>query len=96
MTVQQINKAIDQEIWKMRDNEEAMRKMLDAARLIRILYVTPNVIDKQTDDQEQKEGGLSDRILALDKEPNGFFKMAGILGRNDLPGVKTENRVERQ
>lgn len=26
MTTQQINKAIDQEIWKMRDNEEATPK----------------------------------------------------------------------
>ena len=80
MTTQQINRAIDQEIWKMRDNEEAMRKMLDAARQIRILYVTPNVIDNSENEQENS---LEKRILALDKEQDGFFKMAGILGRCD-------------
>ena len=80
MTTQQINKAIDQEIWKMRDNEEAMRKMLDAARQIRILYITPKVIDSSENEQENS---LEKRILALDKEQDGFFKMAGILGRCD-------------
>lgn len=83
MTIQQINKAIDQEIWKMRGNEEAMQKMLNAARQIRILYVTPNTTDSQTDVQEQKESRLSERILALDNEQDGFFRMAGILGHCD-------------
>lgn len=56
MTTQQISNAIHQEIWQMRGNEEAMRKMLDAARLIRIMYVTPHVLDdykyEQKDEQE--------------------------------------------
>ena len=64
----------------MRDNEEAMRKMLDAARQIRILYITPKVIDSSENEQENS---LEKRILALDKEQDGFFKMAGILGRCD-------------
>ena len=53
MTAQQINRAIDQEIWKMRGNEEAMRKMLDAARIIRIMYVTPHILDDYENEQEQ-------------------------------------------
>ena len=63
MTTQQINKAIDQEIWKMRDNEEAMRKMLDAARQIRILYVTPSVVDSSESEQEKDEERKSDEEL---------------------------------
>jgi len=91
MTAQQINKAIDQEIWKIRDNEEAMRKMLDAARQIRIMYVTPHILDEYENEQQQLEkqavlgNTLEERILALDNEPDGFFKMAGILGRCDTP-----------
>lgn len=65
-TTQQINKAIHQEIWKMRDNEEAMRKMLDAARIIRIMYVTPHILDDYEKDQQQlreKEAELRFRSL---------------------------------
>lgn len=66
MTTQQINKAIDQEIWKMRDNEEAMRKMLDAARQIRILYVTPRMHEMPDDDDEQiKEQEAERRFRSL-------------------------------
>ena len=36
-----LNTAIDREIWKMRGNTEAMQKMLEAARLIRMMYVNP-------------------------------------------------------
>lgn len=37
----QLNTAIDREIWKMRNNTEAMQKMLEAARRIRMMYVNP-------------------------------------------------------
>ena len=37
----QLNTALDRGIWKMRDNAEAMQKMLEAARLICLLYVPP-------------------------------------------------------
>ena len=40
----QLNTALDREIWKMRDNTEAMQKMLEAARLIRLMYVNPTAL----------------------------------------------------
>lgn len=50
----QLNTAIDREIWKMRDNEEAMQKMLEAAKLIRLMYVDSSVLADFEAEQEKK------------------------------------------
>ena len=39
----QLNSALNREIWMMRNNKEAMQKMLEAARLIRMMYMNPTV-----------------------------------------------------
>ena len=41
MTAVQIDMALEREIGKIRGNEEAMRRMLEAARLIRLMYMYP-------------------------------------------------------
>ena len=53
-TTVQLNTALDREIWKMRDNAEAMQKMLEAARLIRMMYVNPTALADFEAEQEQK------------------------------------------
>ena len=50
----QLNTALDREIWKMRDNAEAMQKMLEAARLIRLMYVNPTALTDFEAEQEKK------------------------------------------
>ena len=50
----QLSTAINREIWKMRDNVEAMQKMLEAARLIRMMYVNPTALADFEAEQEQK------------------------------------------
>ena len=50
----QLSTAIDREIWKMRDNAEAMQKMLEAARLIRMMYVNSTALADFEAEQEQK------------------------------------------
>ena len=99
MTTQQINKAIDQEIWKMRDNEEAMRKMLDAARQIRILYVTSNVIDNLENENGKEEERKSDEELL--RELRAIDAGLTVVTDNvkhfeNMPDVKIENWTERQ
>lgn len=44
MTAVQIDMALDREIGKIRGNEEAMRRMLEAARLIRLMYMNPTAL----------------------------------------------------
>lgn len=41
MTAVQIDMELEREIGKIRGNEEAMRRMLEAARLIRLIYMNP-------------------------------------------------------
>lgn len=50
----QLSTAINREIWKMRNNTEAMQKMLEAARLIRMMYVNPTALADFEAEQEQK------------------------------------------
>ena len=57
----QLNTALDREIWKMRDNAEAMQKMLEAARLIRLMYVNPTTLADFEAEQEQKAEAEAER-----------------------------------
>ena len=41
MTAVQMDMELDREIDKIRGNEEAMRRMLEATRLIRLMYMNP-------------------------------------------------------
>ena len=50
----QLSTAINREIWKMRNNTEAIQKMLEAARLIRMMYVNPTALADFEAEQEQK------------------------------------------
>ena len=50
----QLSTALNREIWKMRDNAEAMQKMLEAARLIRLMYLNPTALADFETEQEQK------------------------------------------
>ena len=57
----QLSTAINREIWKMRDNVEAMQKMLEAARLIRMMYVNPTALADFEAEQEQKAEAEAER-----------------------------------
>lgn len=57
----QLSTAIDREIWKMRDNAEAMQKMLEAAKLIRMMYVNPTALADFEAEQEQKAEAEAER-----------------------------------
>ena len=60
-TTVQLNTALDREIWKMRNNTEAMQKMLEAARLIRMMYVNPTALADFEAEQEQKAEAEAER-----------------------------------
>lgn len=53
MTALQLSTALDREIRKIKGNEEAMQKMLDAARLIRLMYVNPAALADFEAEQER-------------------------------------------
>ena len=57
----QLNTALNREIWKMRGSELAMQKMLEAARLIRLMYVHPTALANLETIQEQKEEEEAER-----------------------------------
>lgn len=57
----ELNTALDREIWKMRDNAEAMQKMLEAARLIRLMYVNPTALADFEAEQEKKAEAEAER-----------------------------------
>jgi hypothetical protein len=57
----QLNTALDREIWKMRNNAEAMQKMLEAAKLIRLMYVNPTALADFEAEQEQKAEAEAER-----------------------------------
>ena len=57
----QLSTALDREIWKMRDNAEAMQKMLEAARLIRLMYVNPTALADFEAEQEKKAEAEAER-----------------------------------
>ena len=57
----QLNTALEREIWKMRDNVEAMQKMLEAARLIRLMYVNPTALANFEAEQELEAEAESER-----------------------------------
>ena len=44
MTAVQLDMELNREIGKIRGNQEAMIKMLEAARLIRLLYINPTAL----------------------------------------------------
>ncbi len=44
MTAVQMDMELDREIGKIRGNEEAMKRMLEAARLIRLMYMNPTAL----------------------------------------------------
>lgn len=60
-TTVQLSTALDREIWKMRNNTEAMQKMLEAARLIRMMYVNPTALADFEAEQEQKAEAEAER-----------------------------------
>ena len=57
----QLSTALEREIWKMRDNAEAMQKMLEAARLIRLMYVNPTALADFEAEQEKKAEAEAER-----------------------------------
>lgn len=57
----QLNIAIDREIWKMRDNEEAMKKMLEVAKLIRLMYVDSTILSDFEAKQEKESETEAER-----------------------------------
>ena len=57
----QLNTAINREIWKMRNNVEAMQKLLEAARLIRMMYVNPTALSDFEAEQERKAEAEAER-----------------------------------
>lgn len=57
----QLSTAINREIWKMRDNAEAMQKMLEAAKLIRMMYVNPTALADFEAEQDQKAEAEAER-----------------------------------
>ena len=61
MTALQLNAALDREIRKIRGNEEAMQKMVEAARMIRLMYVTPTAFADFEAEQERKADAESER-----------------------------------
>ena len=56
-----MNTALDREIWKMRNNAEAMQKMLEAARLIRLMYVNPTALADFEAEQEREAEAEAER-----------------------------------
>ena len=59
MSVLQLNAALDREIRKIRGNEKAMQKMVEAARMIRLMYVSP--IDFADFEAEQERKAEAER-----------------------------------
>ncbi len=55
MTTTQISNSLNREIWSMRNNETAMRKMLDAARQIRLVYVDSSNIEPNGDAEAERQ-----------------------------------------
>ena len=52
MTTVEMNMALDRELEKIRGNKEAMRQLLDAARLIRLMYLNPEALANFEEEQD--------------------------------------------
>ena len=61
MSVLQLNAALDREIRKIRGNEKAMQKMVEAARMIRLMYVSPIDFADFEAEQERKAEAEAER-----------------------------------
>ena len=57
----QLNSALNREIWMMRNNKEAMQKMLEAARLIRMMYMNPTIFADLEAKQNQEAAEEEER-----------------------------------
>lgn len=61
MTAAQLDMALDLEIGKIRGNKEAMRRLLDAARLIRLMYLNPTALANFLAQQERNDEAEAER-----------------------------------
>lgn len=61
MSALQLNAALDREIRKIRGNEKAMQKMVEAARMIRLMYVSPMDFADFEAEQERKAEAEAER-----------------------------------
>ena len=61
MTAVQLDLELDREIGKIRGNEEAMKRMLEAARLIRLMYMNPTALADFEAQQERAAEAEAER-----------------------------------